>query len=765
MATVKFWQEMAKASTVNGVDKMMLGKNETGETLYIDFDQAKEYLEITGELIDPVSPGTLADPANLPPAPAGQKRKFEPEPGYYTDGTTTFNVDSTKRYYFYWNGTTWSLKDMGALPTESKAQVIEVGNQLAPTSDAVAKEDYLNKSKVKVEVISVNKFNKNTAIKGKYLSNDQIITTNPNTYISADISVVGNASKKLTISGLPTVRNSYSYQFINESGSVVEYGFIPESAGEHATISYTSSTITGFRITVFSNKSGETNNLNSIQVEFGDTKTAYSQYKASATSLYDLEIQSTYAKKVATEPVFNNDITSKAYVDITMQGVVGYDLFRDSAFLFDLNNSEYEFIYSQGTPTTSSIGYIRPISKTGKLNKIGFYIGRNVNTAGVITATIGTVPSLGAFGVNAVTFLGSFTIQSSELPASGVVFKEISLPTSLNVNSGQNLVVLFDTPTAIPVFKNTASSPYSILYKTTGNPNQWSYGYRKSSGIYLAYENADTKQSLNAMVDNKVTDLQDTFKGLKIVTIGDSITYHANSWARQLFSKYGTDYINLAISGAKFMDYPDTVIDLNDNISFDSRNNTALNQLLRLAKKLTPVGQQISITNPFRGETFTVPTEFGVGTGEFTQPDLIVVAMGTNDTVYATKDELFNILSTPLNELDRTANMVTGMRFFTEYLMALCPNAQIIFSTPIQASWMGNRRYEVTRHKRDRIVENCGYYSIPVIDSFNESGISEKFEVQSSQGRYLSDGLHPDANGKKLMADFLGKRIKNILFN
>src|SRR5690625_1229283 len=104
------------------------------------------------------------------------------------------------------------------------------------------------------------------------------------------------------------------------------------------------------------------------------------------------------------------------------------------------------------------------------------------------------------------------------------------------------------------------------------------------------------------------------------------------------------------------------------------------------------------------------------------------------------------------------------MRFFTESLIALCPNSQIIFSTPIQASWGSSRRYEITKPKRDRIIENCNYYAIPVIDAFIESGFSEKFEIQSSQGKYLSDGLHPDDNGKAHMARYMKKAIINLLY-
>src|SRR5690606_25798026 len=40
-------------------------------------------LDVSAELMDPIPPGTAENPAVLPPGPAGQKRKFEPQPGFY----------------------------------------------------------------------------------------------------------------------------------------------------------------------------------------------------------------------------------------------------------------------------------------------------------------------------------------------------------------------------------------------------------------------------------------------------------------------------------------------------------------------------------------------------------------------------------------------------------------------------------------------------------------------------------------------------------
>ncbi len=74
--------------------------------------QAK--LDIQGaELIDPTPPGTIGGPAVIPPGPEDRKGKFEPEPGFYQGFE---EVTSDKRWYFYWDMSSWSLHELGDLP-------------------------------------------------------------------------------------------------------------------------------------------------------------------------------------------------------------------------------------------------------------------------------------------------------------------------------------------------------------------------------------------------------------------------------------------------------------------------------------------------------------------------------------------------------------------------------------------------------------------------------------------------------------------------
>ncbi|WP_312139512.1 polysaccharide deacetylase family protein [Sphingobacterium sp.] len=87
-------------------------------------------LDLKGsELLDPVAPGTQDNPAVIHNGSAGQKGKFEPQPGFYKGFP---EVTQDRRWYFYWDGSSWSLKDLGALPDYS-AEV----NELRETVTAI----------------------------------------------------------------------------------------------------------------------------------------------------------------------------------------------------------------------------------------------------------------------------------------------------------------------------------------------------------------------------------------------------------------------------------------------------------------------------------------------------------------------------------------------------------------------------------------------------------------------------------------------------
>lgn len=92
---------------------------------------AKKTENATDNLIDPTPPGTQANPAFIPNGPPDRKGKFEPEPGFYQGFP---EVTADKRWYFYWNMISWSLKYLGPIPDNAPkewvAQIYTTGKQV-----------------------------------------------------------------------------------------------------------------------------------------------------------------------------------------------------------------------------------------------------------------------------------------------------------------------------------------------------------------------------------------------------------------------------------------------------------------------------------------------------------------------------------------------------------------------------------------------------------------------------------------------------------
>lgn len=142
MATVKFPSEMPSAADVGGNDKLMISKDGSGEAFQVTFNNVKEYLEITDIELEPVQGGaTEAEATPLPSAPAGQNRKMDASPGWYSVGGNTVEATAGHVWKWFWNGTTntWSLVDMGELPIAEidKTNTISERTEKVTTEEAV----------------------------------------------------------------------------------------------------------------------------------------------------------------------------------------------------------------------------------------------------------------------------------------------------------------------------------------------------------------------------------------------------------------------------------------------------------------------------------------------------------------------------------------------------------------------------------------------------------------------------------------------------
>ena len=155
-------------------------------------------------------------------------------------------------------------------------------------------------------------------------------------------------------------------------------------------------------------------------------------------------------------------------------------------------------------------------------------------------------------------------------------------------------------------------------------------------------------------------------------------------------------------------------------------------------------------------QTFTKQYNLMVSKG--INPDIIICAFGTNDYQHTHTDDYASALNVySLEGLDKTNNY-QSVRWAYWTLTQNYPNALIIVSTPIQRADIG---VLTTDWIREAIKQMGNLYCINIADALIESGIISQFEKAPGYGagRYLADGLHPNAAGKKLLGRYWAYKI------
>jgi hypothetical protein len=97
----------------------------------------------------------------------------------------------------------------------------------------------------------------------------------------------------------------------------------------------------------------------------------------------------------------------------------------------------------------------------------------------------------------------------------------------------------------------------------------------------------------------------------------------------------------------------------------------------------------ISFTHPKTGETFTIPSDKGLGTKEIEIPNIIIIACGINDATQVAESGVgdFNsIISQTWNEQKRQY-LFSSIRWAVESLNILAPDARIFLATPLYSTY------------------------------------------------------------------------------
>ncbi len=231
--------------------------------------------------------------------------------------------------------------------------------------------------------------------------------------------------------------------------------------------------------------------------------------------------------------------------------------------------------------------------------------------------------------------------------------------------------------------------------------------------------------------------------------LGDSITA-AQGYVQELSASLQfNSYTNIAVAGATWKDKTSTVLDGNPTTN-KGVNNTLSNQIEKLE----------------RGKNSSHPNYEYVA--DYDDKDIIFISAGANDAAgNISQTEIDNMESqfvvngevVPLENIDRTT-VGGAMRYAYEKLREMYPNADIFFCTPTQAH-ESIRSYAKISLTRNAIKAFCDRISdVDCIDVFN-CGICGIYETPGA-GKYLKDGLHPNAKGGRKQATYISRHIKNF---
>lgn len=134
--------------------------------------------------------------------------------------------------------------------------------------------------------------------------------------------------------------------------------------------------------------------------------------------------------------------------------------------------------------------------------------------------------------------------------------------------------------------------------------------------------------------------------------------------------------------------------------------------------------------------------------------DLVIVFGGTND---------FGHGDAPMGtHADRDDSTVIGaLHALCRYLIDTYPTAVIAVCTPLHRTEenVPNVNGYVLADYVKAIRETAEYYSLPIIDLYATAGMQP--ELESSRERYMPDGLHPNDEGQRLIAERIASFLRN----
>ena len=251
---------------------------------------------------------------------------------------------------------------------------------------------------------------------------------------------------------------------------------------------------------------------------------------------------------------------------------------------------------------------------------------------------------------------------------------------------------------------------------------------------------------------------------LSYCCLGDSITSDQVTGIGTVVSRKlgAAHHFNAACGYATCSDWHDgdvnvTPVTLVEPPNTNTADNVLSNQVRRILQAVTPAGEIIRWT--VDGTAYALDASAGLGTGMLPQPDVIYIAISTNDGNHpfnAVCDDFAAVAAQSYAKLTRNS-LASALRWAIQTLRAACPRARIFVATPLQTfTDMPHMSHESGMLKRRLVMDVCRLCGADCIDSFMDSGFDSA--VAKDHGE-----VHPDEEWKERIACFVADAIVSAL--
>ena len=280
--------------------------------------------------------------------------------------------------------------------------------------------------------------------------------------------------------------------------------------------------------------------------------------------------------------------------------------------------------------------------------------------------------------------------------------------------------------------------------------------FRNDDGVFTGEATVDLKPAENSVIKSFIFN-RDTLEplqtnqewngaldGVKIITIGDSITGMSNQTYPSYLASLGAEVTNVGVSST--------------DMAWDT-NVCASGVADVLAKKKTSA----DISTNYTGSQINEERFAAMDSADITKTDVVTILYGTND--WAGNVDIAN----PRNPKDITT-VTGGLRYAIETLTAANPNIKIVAIAPFYRNvWDGvpNHCADVTENRIGYKIADYGkaigkvaeeYSNVYFFDAYAESGIN-----RYNADHYLSDGLHPNGAGHAALANKIYAFIRDYV--